>query len=238
MHKTFNIYCDESCHLQNDGINVMVLGAIWCPMEKRKEIFTQIREIKEKYNLSKMFEIKWNKVSSSKIDFYLNLIDYFFENDDIHFRVLVVPEKDILNHKIFNQTHDEFYYKMYFDLLKVIFAPNDSYNIYLDIKDTQSQEKVEKLTKILRNNRYDYDEKLIKKIQQVDSKEVELLQLADLLIGAVGYVNRGLTTSESKIKIIERIQELSGYSLMRTTLLRENKTNIFIWKSPKGVANA
>ena len=107
MNKTYNIYCDESCHLQNDGINVMVLGAIWCPMEKRKEFFTQIREIKEKHGLSKTFEIKWNKVSSSKIDFYLNLIDYFYENSDIYFRVLVVPEKDQLNHDLFNQTHDE-----------------------------------------------------------------------------------------------------------------------------------
>ncbi len=238
MNKTYNIYCDESCHLQNDGINVMVLGAIWCPMEKRKEFFTQIREIKEKHGLSKTFEIKWNKVSSSKIDFYLNLIDYFYENSDIYFRVLVVPEKDQLNHDLFNQTHDEFYYKMYFDLLKVIFAPDDAYNIYIDIKDTKSQDKVDKLANVLRNNRYDYVEKVIKKVQQVDSKEVELLQLADLLIGAVGYVNRGLTSSESKLKIIERIQDFSGYTLMRTTLLRENKTNIFIWKSSQGGSNA
>jgi len=31
MTNIYNIYCDESCHLENDGEKVMVLGAIWCP---------------------------------------------------------------------------------------------------------------------------------------------------------------------------------------------------------------
>lgn len=26
----YNIYCDESCYLEHDGINVMAFGAIWC----------------------------------------------------------------------------------------------------------------------------------------------------------------------------------------------------------------
>ena len=28
MNKTYNIYCDESCHLENDGKRFMVLGAV------------------------------------------------------------------------------------------------------------------------------------------------------------------------------------------------------------------
>lgn len=46
MGITFNIYCDESCHLQNDHQQVMVLGAIWCPLEKTREIAVRLREIK------------------------------------------------------------------------------------------------------------------------------------------------------------------------------------------------
>jgi len=229
----YNLYCDESCHLENDGINTMTLGVMWCPKGKRKEIFTRIRDIKTAHGLSNKFEIKWNKVSNSKINFYQNLIDYFFDDDDINFRALVVPNKSELDHNRFNQTHDDFYYKMYFDLIKVILSPDDYYNIYIDIKDTRSEEKVQKLKEVLRTSRYDYENKIIKKVQQVDSKEVELIQLADLFIGAVGYINRGLTTSEAKLKLIDRIQNRSGYSLMQTTLLRENKTNIFIWKSSR-----
>jgi hypothetical protein len=42
----YNIYCDESCHLEHDGINVMVL--MWCDKEKKSEIFNRIFEIKIK----------------------------------------------------------------------------------------------------------------------------------------------------------------------------------------------
>jgi len=37
MAQVFNIYCDESCHLQHDRQTVMVLGAIRCPFEKTSE---------------------------------------------------------------------------------------------------------------------------------------------------------------------------------------------------------
>ena len=139
-------------------------------------------------------------------------------------------KKDIIDHKKFNQTHDDFYYKMYFDLIKVILEPSNSYNIYIDIKDTQSQEKVDKLKEVLRSSHYDYDKKIIKNLQQIKSHEVELLPLADLLIGAVGYLHRGLNSNAAKVSIIKRIQERSGYSLLNSTLYKEMKTNIFIWK--------
>ena len=41
----YNVYCDETCHLENDGINVMVLGAVWCPQRKLKEINQRINQV-------------------------------------------------------------------------------------------------------------------------------------------------------------------------------------------------
>lgn len=227
----YNIYCDESCHLQNDNSNVMTLGAIWCPSSKRKEIFDRIREIKQKHGFSSDFEIKWNKVSPAGINFYMDIVNYFFDDDDLHFRALIVPNKKELNHDYFNQNHDTFYYKMYFDLLKVILNPEFSYNIYLDIKDTRSQEKVTKLKDILRNNQYDFQKQIVKKVQQVNSQEIEILQLTDILIGAVTYLHRGLNTSSAKLELINRIKKRSGYSLYQSTLYKENKFNLFLWKS-------
>ncbi|MBL7191967.1 DUF3800 domain-containing protein, partial [bacterium] len=72
----YNIYCDESCQLPNDHQPVMVLGAVWCPKDKAREIAENIRGIKVKHNLLPFFEIKWTKVSPGKADFYLELIDY------------------------------------------------------------------------------------------------------------------------------------------------------------------
>jgi len=221
--------------MHNTG-KAMVFGALWCSKTKRHEAFKRIREIKAEYGFKHEFEIKWNKVSPAKADFYLALIDYFFDDDDLHFRALVVPDKTLLDHKAFNQDHDTFYYKMNFDLLKVILSPQCSYNIYIDIKDTRSQNKVDELHSVLRNNHYDYHDQIIKKIQQVHSHEVELLQITDLLAGAVAYLHRGLNENSAKVKLIERIKERSGYSLMKSTLYKEEKMNVFIWK-PRTVAN-
>jgi len=231
MRLEYNIYCDESCHLMSDSNgNVMVLGAITIPKHKRIEIFNRIREIKTKHGFGLDFEIKWHKVSNSKVDFYLELVDYFFDNEDLNYRSLIVPDKSALNHEHFNQNHDDFYYKMYFDLLKVILYPDRAYNIYIDIKDTRGQEKVVKLKEVLRNKHYDYQNQIIKEVQQVHSHEVQILQITDLLTGAISYLHRGLETNTGKLKIIERIKQRSGYSLLKSTLYREEKMNIFIWK--------
>lgn len=234
MGNLYNIYCDESCHLEHDGEKAMTIGGIWCPHNKKNEIFNRIREIKKEHGLSEKFEIKWNKVSMGKLDFYMDIVNYFFDNSDLHFRVLVVPNKQELIHELYKQTHDDFYYKMYFNMLKTLFEPGSEYNIYIDIKDTRGQRKVEKLHEVLCNNHYDFNRKLIRKVQQVRSEEVELVALADLMIGALSYIHRGKITSEAKLKLIDRIKARSGYNLMASTLFRENKFNIFIWHPSYG----
>lgn len=244
MREIINIYCDESCHLENDKEKVMALGAVYCPASKKSEIFQMLSELKKKHNLipknkknpndnRTYYELKWNKISLAKINFFKDVVDYFFADDDLNFRVLVVPDKSKLDYEKFNHTHDAFYYKMYFSMLKVILNPDKAHHIYIDIKDTRSREKVHKLEQVLRNDKYDYAKEIIKKVQQVRSHEVELIQLADLLTGAVSYVNRGLSDSMAKNILIEHIRHRSKYSLTKSTLIREQKFNIFLWESSK-----
>jgi transposase-like protein len=235
MTQTFNVYCDESCHLENDHQPIMVLGAVWCPLEKTREISGHIREIKKRHNLKPEFEIKWIKVSPGKMQFYLELIDYFFDNEDLHFRGLIVPDKSQLQHEIYTQTHDDWYYKMYFTLLKAIFDPQAHYKIYLDIKDTQGSKKVAKLHDVLSNNLFDFSRQIIEKLQTVRSHEVEILQLADLLIGTISYINRGLSSNTAKCALVERMRDRSGYSLTKTTLYLENKVNLLCWQASEAL---
>ena len=132
----YNVYCDESCHLENDNTNVMAIGAVYCPKDKIKEVSNRIREIKIANGIPKYRELKWTKVSAAKLDVYRDLINYFFNNSDLHFRAIIIPDKTKLNHQRYKQTHDDWYYKMYYDMLKTVFNISDSYNVYIDIKDT------------------------------------------------------------------------------------------------------
>jgi hypothetical protein len=227
----YNVYCDESCHLENDNQKAMVLGAIWCQKEKVYEISSRLKEIREKHGFSHNFEIKWTKVSKSKVDFYLDIIDYFFDDDDLYFRAVIVPDKKLLDHNRFNQDHDDFYYKMFFYVLKNILRPQERFNIYIDIKDTLGNYRVENLKRMLSYSQYDFSNQIINQFKRVHSHEVILLQLADLIIGALSYVHRGLSDNEGKNIIIQRIKERSRYSLDQSTLNREPKLNLFIWKA-------
>ena len=227
------MYCDESCHLENDGVNDMVLGAIWCPQNKLREINQRIKEIKIRNGVSEKMELKWTKISPAKVEMYMDIINYFFDDDDLHFRAILIPDKTKLDHSRFNQTHDEWYYKMYFDMLKVIFTPNDNYEVYIDIKDTHSYHKSKKLRDVCSNSMYDFSHSVIKRLQPIRSDEVQIMQIVDLLIGAIGYENRkfpeGFQKSTAKQQVIDLIKKRSNYTLRRTTLLREDKLNILAW---------
>jgi hypothetical protein len=233
MPDVINLYCDESCHLENDRQPVMVLGTIWCVQEKAREIAVRLREIKAAHGLPANFEIKWTKVSPAKQDFYLAVLNYFFNEDELHFRAWVA-HKAGLRHADFGQSHDDWYYKMMFGLLEPVLKPDACFRLYLDKKDTRSAAKVVKLHEVLCNNLYDFNRAIVERVQVVESHAVEQLQLVDLLIGAVGYANRALTSSAAKNALVTRIRERTGYTLTRPTLLRESKFNVFVWQGQSG----
>jgi hypothetical protein len=229
MEEEYNIYCDESCHLENDNQNAMVLGAIWGPLSSTREVAKSIRAIKIKHGLKANFEIKWTKVSQAKIGFYLELVRFLFDCDGLHFRALIIPDKRKLQHEKYNQDHDTWYYKMYFEMLKWIIQPGNVYRIFLDIKDTRSAIKVVNLQDVLANNIRDFNRETVPIIQIVRSHEVEQVQLADLLIGAIAYKNRELIESQAKLSMIRMIEGCSGQELDCASPLEKRKFNLFKW---------
>jgi len=224
----YNIYCDESCHLEHDGQPIMVIGGMWCPKEDTKQISEQVREIKDKHNASG--ELKWVRVSKSRQEYFIELVGYFFNRPSLKFRCLIVDDKSRLNHDYFNQgNHDSFYYKMYFYMLRNILKPENRYNIYLDIKDTRSAQKLMILKNVLCNNAYDFTQQMIEKIQNIHSCESEILQLTDLFIGAISYFNRNLSANMAKKRVVQNVMERAGQNLNRTSPPWVDKFNLFIF---------
>ena len=226
----YNIYCDESCHLEHDRQKVMILSAIRCPKNERKQIYNDIRKIKQEHGVNSLTEVKWTKISKSKINLYKDLIEYFYVNNNLSFRAVII-NKNQIDIKRYNKNFDEFYYKVYYQLLTGIIVASMKNYIYLDIKDTRSSTKVKKLQKILSNDIFDFNMEHIKNVQSINSKESELLQIADVMMGAIGYLNRNEhlkeTASEAKKELLNFIIEKSRYSLKKSTLLGEDKFNLF-----------
>lgn len=242
----YNIYCDESCHLELGSKNnkeqlSMVLGCISSPKQYVREVSDNIRRIKEKHGFNRGWEIKWTKVSDAKIEFYMELIEFFFNDDLLKFRTIVYPDKSKFNYRRY--THNDIYYIMYFYLLREMINPYETNHIYIDKKDTRGGEKIRKLKRDLCDEKIDFNHEIIDTMQIIDSKDSEIMQLADLLIGAVSYANRGLvddyqgTSSKAKISLVDLIRQRSGFDLLKTTLRQEKKFNIFIWESNYSLEN-
>ncbi len=226
----YNIYCDESCHLFTGVGNHMVLGGIMCTSSEKEEIFQRIKSIKKENGLG-IAEMKWTRVAKGKLAAYRDLINFFFDKESLRFRAVVI-EKAKLNHERFGHSHDDFYYKMYFYLLEWFISTGNHYNIYLDIKDTLGVEKVEKLHKILCNSQHDFNKDYITRIQEVRSHEIAMMQLVDILIGAISYANKYPKGGKSDVKneIVELIRKRSQCTLTRSTFLGALKFNVFHWE--------
>lgn len=225
----YKVYCDESCHIQSDKKNFMVLGAVYCAENEINNVNNYIKKLKKQYGLKYSSEIKWTKVSNSTVNFYKDLVEYFFINPNLKFRA-VICDKRKLDHERFQQTHDTWYYKMYYEMIRYIINSDDNYEIYPDIKDTNSYYNFQKVVNFLRIKLKDTNGKTIKKIQPIRSHESYILQIADLLVGAMQYNKNGLNTSASKLEIIKLIKEHVVDGIEETTPYNKNKFNLLVWE--------
>jgi hypothetical protein len=218
------VYCDESrpeaLYSENPIDKFMVLGGVWLPREDRNNIKEAIKALQNKHDV--YGEIKWKNVSPSKLSFYMDLVDLFFEYPKLRFRSIVVNATEVES-EIYHDSDNELgFYKFYYQLLVHWCEPMQYYWIYLDFKKNKQSDRLQTLEKVLNNATFSY----IKDVQAIESKESLLIQLADILIGAVGYKYNGYYTSDAKLKLIEKIEDHLGHPIQKT-YKSARKYNIF-----------
>lgn len=222
MSKTFNIYCDESTHLKNDGHPFMVLGYVSIAYPQIQMAKEQIKAIKEKHKY--IGELKWTNIHESTFSLYNELIDYFFMTD-MKFRAVIVDKTQIDEDRE-DYSFNDFYFRMYYQLLHHQTDLENEYNVFFDIKDTCSHNKLHKLKDILKSN------SSIRHFQFLRSHESCFIQLADILMGAINYnlrIEKGELAGKviAKRKIVDKIKDHTNISLNKTTPLINKKFNLF-----------
>lgn len=123
-------------------------------------------------------------------------------------------------------TFNDFYFRMYYQLLHHLSDMENEYNVFFDIKDTCSHKKLHTLQDILKY----YSS--IRHFQFIRSHESYFVQLADILMGAINYnlrIEKGDVEGKviAKRKLVDKIQEHADISLNRTTPLSKKKFNLF-----------
>lgn len=229
-----NFYCDESCYIQKDGNSVMALASVFCSDYRIKNIKKDINNIKIKHGFPTNFEIKWTKLGAKTVNLYKDIIKYIAsKNSKINVRILFTMDKENLDFNLYpHLDYSRWFQIMYFNLLKTPMEliegiPNlYNYGLFLDKKDSHSKEDAKKLT-----------ENLIKKLHTFsqitydvyNSKDIILIQIADLFAGATSYKNRKLK-NKYKLEIISLIEQSYNVKLNKSTKKDKLRFNIFEWK--------
>lgn len=220
----YEIYCDESCWealFNKNAHTYAVIGGVWIPAEERQSLKAAIREMKERHGL--YGEMKWKHICPMSVALYKELISLFFNNKKIRFRAICIKAKEV-NHNRFNAGNGELgFYKFYFQLIHHWMMMGNSYQIFLDYKTNGYQHRVQELGLILNNA----STAELTQIQALPSEESVLIQLADVLTGAVASAfNNKAVSSNSKRTIRDLIESNLGHPIKGTTA-GEPKFNVF-----------
>ncbi|MGB4438437.1 MAG: DUF3800 domain-containing protein [Sedimentibacter sp.] len=227
----YDLYCDESRQdliVKKTSINknnrYICIGGIMMPTENRETIKEDIKSLKRKYEV--YGELKWGNVSENKIDFYLELIDLFFNHErEINFRTVIIDAVEIDNDTFNESDHELGYYKFYYQLLYHWINRKDTYFIFTDYKTNKDKSRLKLLKDVL--NRA-CNSPCAEIIQAINSKESLILQLQNVLMGAVGYKYNYGTAGKSSAKqaVVNRIEEHLGHEIL-PTVKSYKKFNIF-----------
>ncbi len=222
----FEVYCDEAhpdiLTSASPRVQYLLIGSLWLPAELREEIKAQITTLRSRY--SAWGEIKWSKVSPNRHVFYAELIDLFINyGEKLRFRCIAVDRNEV-NLKLHDNDGELGFYKFYYQLLHHWILDFNRYRIFCDTKSNRDPKRLPVLARCLSLSNLSSQ---IESIQSLPSRELVLMQLCDLLLGAASSrMNNTLQEGTAKAKIVHRLEKFLNRRLTATPKCEE-KFNIF-----------
>jgi hypothetical protein len=172
--------------------------------------------------------VKWSKTSRVCLKSYKQLVDFFFDEEALRFRVIVVNQNKLDLKKYHDGDWELGFYKFYYEMLIKWIEEGNEYLILLDFKTNKGADRHKTLKTVIENKMK--GKAVIKDLTIIDSSQTPLSQLCDLLTGAVAADWCGLTPGRPKADLATYIATKCGYSCLQieSTLPEPcSKFNIF-----------
>jgi hypothetical protein len=222
-----DIYCDEAYpdlfSSNHPQAQYLLIGSLWLKSDDREQIKANIHGLRKKHKVGG--EFKWTKVSPSKIDFYKDLLTWFYDQgENLRFRCIAIDHQEVdLIH--FHQSDQELgFYKFYYQMLHHWIHQFNRYRIFCDYKSNRLRDRLNTLKDCLANANLAAS---IELVQSVRSNESLLIQLSDVLVGlASARLNHRLTPGSAKERVAIHLESLLGRRVA-STALAEKKFNVF-----------
>lgn len=213
---TYKVYCDES---RQTGHKYMLLGGVWIRQDKGWDFVNDF----EDFCCSKLGfktpvgHMKWTKEPTKPTERYYEaykkLVDLYFEYNRqgvMYYRTIVVDaSKYDPCHKIFyNGDYEKGFYTLYQQLLLNWIGKDKEYHIRIATRNIKKISEADceniRLTQLknslnnkLRKRLHNYNIEPVKTIESRQASERRLIQIVDILTGAVGFFWNGEHLSQN-----------------------------------------
>lgn len=223
------VFFDETGSINDKANRFFCLGMIKCLQPFYLD--SRIREIRQK-NLF-YDEIKWNTLSKAKLKVIKEIVQAVFETPGIYFSSIVINKDEVDFEREFENNPYKAYQAFTEILLNQSIEKNEILTVLADFVTTPKDIKFE--VDVKHNINKSLDRLAIGGIHRVDSKGVNIIQIADLLIGSVVYCYKRdlklVTGDKNKIKILDLILKkiqrenfIGGVSSKRFKVIEYNKS--------------
>ncbi len=224
-----SVFCDESWHTTY-GATHMTVGAIICPLPDVRPCAEAVRTLKAKHRLKPDFEVKWTKVSPAKEDFYMELVDLFLRLDHLRFSGATV-ETGPGSREGGRVSREGIHEALGRWLLSAVIRGPYRYRVYLDVNDTRGGARLQRLREAAAAGPSASDRPHVERIQQIRSRESGMMQMADVLTGALAYANRGLGGNAGKTAVVARLRDWLGTGMLTdASAAHDPKFNVVMWR--------
>ncbi len=230
----FDLICDES----GTSERYLVVGGLTLPRTNHEALSAELAALKQSKGLRAEGEFKWGKVSKGYAARYRALLEWFFQHlkaNHLRFRAHVVDTSLHLYRQYGDGDKEEAFYKIFYHLLfqsvRRLALEEDGSNvlILLDDKTNRYPFRLPVLKKAL-NAGLKRDLKLGNLVANVEPRQSSgpnaepLIQIVDVLIGAIGYVRNGhaqrVEASPAKVEMVKFLEALAGTGFAFDTAAR------------------
>lgn len=223
----FDVYCDESRpDLFSSKVRkgkFLVIGSLWLRYEDRQKFKDEIHALRNKHKIGG--EFKWGKASPSRIIFYKELVAWFFEQKlELRFRAIVIDAEKVDLIAYHGADQELGFYKFYYQMLHHWILDCNEYAVFCDFKKNRKRDRLTVLKDVLANS--NLSSKILT-VQSIQSEESVLIQLVDVLTGAVSAKFNRAKIGPAKRELLKNITSELRYQRMQPTSKTEEKFNIF-----------
>lgn len=236
MHD-YEIYCDESRpELFVAGPTSTItahaaIGSVWLAAELRDSLKESVSQLRSTHGI--WGEVKWTKVGTRSFTFYRDLVDLLLLDPNIRFRAIVI-EAHKLDLARFHQADAELgFYKFYYQVLHHWTVEGSTARVFCDAKVNRDLGRLQTLERVLNRK---FDTPCVESIHSVESRESVIVQLCDVLLGAVqAKFNKSIVSSQAKIDLLTHIEKRIGHPVA-ATFQSERQFNVFKIRLSNGLA--